>query len=71
MRIASVELLENGKSISKDAHGAWSAKTGNTNGVYVLESPEPAFGTKYSVRVSVSGWKTNDSRGDIYLKKED
>jgi len=68
LKLLKVELLEDGKSISVDEHPGWASNRPSNN-TYSLESPEPAFGISYAVRVTVQGRPSNETTVNVYFEK--
>ena len=68
LRVKSVELLVNGKSVRQDNH---IGMTGNVhkNNTYSFKISKHAFGTKYALRYTAQTDGSNDSYGQIFLKK--
>ncbi|BCU76381.1 alpha-N-acetylglucosaminidase [Luteolibacter sp. LG18] len=69
LNITKVELLENGKTISTDAHQGYSGGS-NQNNKYTIKLENHAFGTKYVLRVTAMSDGEIESSGDISITKK-
>jgi hypothetical protein len=63
-----VELLVNGKVVSKDEHQGYTGHA-NKNNVYSLKLKQHAFGTKHEIRFTAKSDGSKNSAGTVYLKK--
>jgi len=70
LNITKVELLENKKTISADAHQGYAGST-CTDNIYTMKLDEHAFGTRYALRVTAKTDGSTNSSGTIHLKKKD
>lgn len=69
LNIESVELLENGRSVARDAH-AGSTGFQNANNEYRLKLPALAPGATYTLRASVASPSGANSGGEVQMRRE-
>jgi hexosaminidase len=62
--IAWAALLEDGKEISRDAHGGFTGHNPRQP-AYTLDMPSPKPGARYALRAQVAGSGGTDSRGQV------